>query len=455
MVFTNSTPVAIDDVSNIFMTFKLLTNWVDDYMKIELLDGTTSIGSQNINSTIMDTNTILVDRTIVINPIDFTAGASFDTIKLTCVRYKGGVNTTKVSFQLDDFKIQIGGDTIISSKYFYATDTVVDTTNFDKNLTVAEDTAQKAFQKINDIELSEMDDMSNMTASKITPIDADNLTLWDSVAGTFKKLTWANLKATLKTYFDSVYQVILVSGTNIKTINTESLLGSGDITITAGGTADIVTVDTTNFDKNLSVADDTVQKALETLDELVGGLAGSVKEFDFVAETVCVVNHNYNVQYPRITCIDTNDEEFIPWKIDYVSLTQTIITFTEATTCKIVTDTGATATVQPNTIGNEELTSALSERETMATDVIDWSTSVAKIKTIAGATTLTDSNMPSGTKTQVIELHIDGDFAITFPAYWVWKGGVYDGTVSNMIVASCLNGNSGSEIVNYIIVPNA
>lgn len=42
-------------------------------------------------------------------------------------------------------------------------------------------------------------------ATKTTPVDADLLPLVDSAAGyTLKNLTWANLKATLKTYFDSV-----------------------------------------------------------------------------------------------------------------------------------------------------------------------------------------------------------------------------------------------------------
>jgi len=42
--------------------------------------------------------------------------------------------------------------------------------------------------------------------SKATPVDADEIGLVDSAA-TFvlKKLTWANLKATLKTYFDALY----------------------------------------------------------------------------------------------------------------------------------------------------------------------------------------------------------------------------------------------------------
>ena len=45
-------------------------------------------------------------------------------------------------------------------------------------------------------------------AAKATPVDADSLIIEDSAhdpVNTPKKLTWANLKATLKTYFDTLY----------------------------------------------------------------------------------------------------------------------------------------------------------------------------------------------------------------------------------------------------------
>lgn len=45
--------------------------------------------------------------------------------------------------------------------------------------------------------------------TKATPVDADELPLSDSAATYgLKKLTWANLKATLKTYFDTVYTLV-------------------------------------------------------------------------------------------------------------------------------------------------------------------------------------------------------------------------------------------------------
>lgn len=47
---------------------------------------------------------------------------------------------------------------------------------------------------------------THSASGKATPIDADELSLLDSAAGwMMKKLTWAGLKTTLKTYFDTLY----------------------------------------------------------------------------------------------------------------------------------------------------------------------------------------------------------------------------------------------------------
>src|SRR6185295_19787124 len=48
---------------------------------------------------------------------------------------------------------------------------------------------------------------THAATSKSTPVDNDELSLVDSAASNvLKKLTWANLKATLKTYFDTLYK---------------------------------------------------------------------------------------------------------------------------------------------------------------------------------------------------------------------------------------------------------
>jgi len=57
------------------------------------------------------------------------------------------------------------------------------------------------------------DDIDNGT-SKATPIDADKLSLWDSVATALKTLSWANVKATLKTYFDTLYGTVAAVALN-------------------------------------------------------------------------------------------------------------------------------------------------------------------------------------------------------------------------------------------------
>lgn len=67
--------------------------------------------------------------------------------------------------------------------------------------------------------------------AKTTPVDADTVGLIDSAAANvLKKVTWANIKATLKTYFDALY-----SGTS----HTHStyLVKDGTAKITVGTTA--------------------------------------------------------------------------------------------------------------------------------------------------------------------------------------------------------------------------
>lgn len=52
-------------------------------------------------------------------------------------------------------------------------------------------------------EVDTLHEINNKT-DKTTPIDTDNF-LMEEIGGLFKKLNWANLKATLKTYFDTLY----------------------------------------------------------------------------------------------------------------------------------------------------------------------------------------------------------------------------------------------------------
>lgn len=62
---------------------------------------------------------------------------------------------------------------------------------------------------------------THAATSKATPVDADEIPVVDSAASNgLKKLTWANLKATAKSYFDTIYTLANLGGVpSTRTIN--------------------------------------------------------------------------------------------------------------------------------------------------------------------------------------------------------------------------------------------
>lgn len=85
-------------------------------------------------------------------------------------------------------------------------------------------------------------------SSKATPVDADTLALSDSEAGNAtKKLSWANIKATLLSYFNTIYAAI-ASPTFTGTVTTPAIIVSSE-------TADtIAQIDSSKNIKSLPIA---------------------------------------------------------------------------------------------------------------------------------------------------------------------------------------------------------
>lgn len=72
-------------------------------------------------------------------------------------------------------------------------------------------------------------------SAKTTPVDADTMPLIDSAASNvLKKVTWANIKATLKTYFDTVYAAVAGSVSQVFSVASLELGHATDTTLSRG-----------------------------------------------------------------------------------------------------------------------------------------------------------------------------------------------------------------------------
>ena len=113
-------------------------------------------------------------------------------------------------------------------------------------------------------------------SEKTTPVDADTIPVTDSAAGNaLKKLTWANLKATAKTYFDTLYAKIGAITSNGNTMATARLLGR---TTASTGAIEEISVGT-----GLSLSGGSLTCTVSAPVTSVGGYTGAVSAANLLA----------------------------------------------------------------------------------------------------------------------------------------------------------------------------
>ena len=206
------------------------------------------------------------------------------------------------------------------------------------NTTAAFTTAQET--KLSGIEAAaDVTDAGNVgtaidgATAKTTPVDADTVPLIDSAAGNvLKKLSWANIKATAKTYFDTLYQaasatlttwagitpgtgIATAIGTNVGTAGSVVVNGgalgtpsSGNLancTGYPGGSGDVVGP-ASSTDNAVARFDSTTGKLLQNTSNVTIADTGAVSIApDANAKALTIASHTQTASNPAIDVAQT------------------------------------------------------------------------------------------------------------------------------------------------------
>jgi hypothetical protein len=103
------------------------------------------------------------------------------------------------------------------------------------------------------------------TAASDTPLDADTFHFWDAVDAILKKVTWANIKATLKTYFDTLYDASGLAAAVQSNLTTHTSNTSNPHSVTKAQVGLSNADNTSDANKPISAATQTALDAKQAL----------------------------------------------------------------------------------------------------------------------------------------------------------------------------------------------
>lgn len=139
---------------------------------------------------------------------DSTVTSYFDGLCLAFIA--GGANTGAATLNVDSVgakKVLKGGGTALAANDIVAGMAVL--VYYDESADSASGAWMLANPAATTLDATTLASVMFAASAKTTPVDADTLPITDSAASNgLKKITWANIKATLKSYFDTVYSAV-------------------------------------------------------------------------------------------------------------------------------------------------------------------------------------------------------------------------------------------------------
>lgn len=159
-----------------------------------------------------ESNPHAVDKTDVgLGNVDNTSDANkpISTATQTALDGKSNTGHTHTAANITDFDTEVSNNTDVAAntadRHAHSNLAVLNATT--ASFLTADETKLDGIEASADVtDAGNVGSSINGAAAKTTPVDADTMPLIDSAASNvLKKVTWANIKATLKTYFDTLY----------------------------------------------------------------------------------------------------------------------------------------------------------------------------------------------------------------------------------------------------------